>query len=135
MVPSVDFEGKLLMESKTSLAMSPNGNGGWFESLLSNGYKEELEQYDWINIFAVDNILQRIADPVFIGATILAGCECGSKVVRKVNADERVGVMCKVNGHPSIIEYYDMPTELANQTRPDGQLTYGFGVILNYLFI
>lgn len=134
MVPSVDFEGKLLMESRTSLTMSPNGNGGWFASMLSNGFREELSNFDWINIFAVDNILQKIADPVFIGATILAGCECGSKVVRKVNANERVGVMCKVNGHPSIIEYYDMPEELANETRNDGELTYGFGVILNYLF-
>lgn len=136
MVPSVDYDGKLYMEEKDSLSMSPNGNGGWFLSMLSAGLDRDLKErkIDWINVFAVDNILQRIADPAFVGATILSGCECGAKVVRKVSPDEKVGVMCRVNGHPSIIEYYEMPQELAAQTRDDGELVYGFGVILNYLF-
>ena len=89
---------------------------------------------EWLNIFAVDNVLQRIADPVFVGAVLENQCVAGSKVVKKVTPDEKVGVMCKVNGHPSIIEYYEMSEELANMRREDGELTYGFGVILNYLF-
>lgn len=136
MVPSVDYDGKLYMEEKDSLAMSPNGNGGWFLSMLSAGLDKDLREkkVEWINVFAVDNILQKIADPAFVGATILSGAECGSKVVRKVGPDEKVGVMCKVNGHPSIIEYYEMSPELASLRREDGELVYGFGVILNYLF-
>ena len=136
MVPSVDYNGKLYMESTDSLAMSPNGNGGWFLSLMAAGLDKDMKDkgVEWVNVFAVDNILQRIADPSFVGATILSGAECGSKVVRKVAPDEKVGVMCKVNGHPSIIEYYEMSEELANLRRTDGELTYGFGVILNYLF-
>lgn len=136
MVPSVDYDGNLYMESEDSLSMSPNGNGGWFLSMISAGLDEDMRSkgIEWINVFAVDNILQRIADPAFIGATIMSGSECGSKVVRKVSPDEKVGVMCRVNGHPSIIEYYEMPQELSCQTRKDGELTYGFGVILNYLF-
>lgn len=136
MVPSVDYDGKLYMEEKDSLAMSPNGNGGWFLSMLSEGLDKDLKEknVEWINVFAVDNILQKIADPAFVGATILSGAECGSKVVRKVGPDEKVGVMCKVNGRPSIIEYYEMSHELASLRREDGELVYGFGVILNYLF-
>lgn len=136
MAPSVDYDGKLYMESEDSLAMSPNGNGGWFLSMISAGLDKDLKKrgVEWINVFAVDNILQRIADPAFVGATIQAGCSCGSKVVRKASPDEKVGVMCKVNGHPSIIEYYEMSEELANLRREDGELVYGFGVILNYLF-
>lgn len=136
MAPSVDYSGKLYMEAEDSLAMSPNGNGGWFLSMLSAGLDADLKKrgVQWINVFAVDNILQRIADPAFVGATIQSGSSCGSKVVRKVSPEEKVGVMCKVNGHPSIIEYYEMSEELANMRREDGELVYGFGVILNYLF-
>lgn len=136
MVPSVDYNGKLYMESTDSLAMSPNGNGGWFLSLIAAGLDKDMQDkgVEYVNVFAVDNILQRIADPAFIGATILAGAECGSKVVRKCEPAEKVGVMCRVNGHPSIIEYYEMSEELASLRREDGELTYGFGVILNYLF-
>lgn len=136
MAPSVDYNGKLYMEAEDSLAMSPNGNGGWFLSMISAGLDKDLKSrgVEWLNVFAVDNILQRIADPAFIGATIQAGCSCGSKVVRKVSPEEKVGVMCKVNGHPSIIEYYEMSEELSNLRREDGELVYGFGVILNYLF-
>ncbi len=136
MVPSVDYNGKLFMEAKDSLAMSPNGNGGWFLSMLSAGLEADLKAkgIEWINVFAVDNILQRIADPAFVGATIQSGTPCGAKVVRKNAPDEKVGVMCKVNGHPSIIEYYEIDEERANARREDGELVYGFGVILNYLF-
>ena len=85
MVPAVDFDGNLLMKSEDSLAMSPNGNGGWFKSLINAGLDKDLKDkgVEWLNVFAVDNVLQQIADPVFVGATIESGCVSGSKVVRK----------------------------------------------------
>ena len=89
---------------------------------------------EWLNVFAVDNVLQRIADPVFVGATILSGCVCGSKVVRKVSPYERVGAMCLEDGKPSIVEYYELTPEMAEAVNENGSLLYGFGVILNYLF-
>lgn len=136
MVPAVDFDGNLLMESKDSLAMSPNGNGGWYSSLVKAGLDKDLEArgVEWLNVFAVDNVLQRIADPVFVGATLESGCVSGAKVVRKVNAEERVGALCLQNGRPSIIEYYELTDEMANAIDEKGTLLYGFGVILNYLF-
>ena len=84
-------------------------------------------------MFAVDNVLQRIADPIFVGATIASGLNCGAKVVRKCNPYERVGVLCLENGLPSVIEYYEMTEELKNE-RKNGELVYRHGVILNYLF-
>lgn len=136
MVPAVDFEGNLLLEESDSLAMSPNGNGGWFKSLLKAGLGEDLREkkIEYLNVFAVDNVLQRIADPVFVGATIQSGCVSGAKVVRKVDPYEKVGALCLENGKPSIVEYYELTKEMAEATDENGTLLYGFGVILNYLF-
>ena len=88
----------------------------------------------WINIFAVDNVLQRIADPVFVGATIKGNYQSASKVVRKVEPHEKMGLLCLEDGKPSIVEYYEMSKEMAEAKDADGSLTYKFGVILNYLF-
>ncbi len=136
MVPAVDFEGNVLREAEDSLAMSPNGNGGWYKSLLRAGLDQDIRKrgVEWLNVFAVDNVLQRIADPVFVGATILSGRVCGSKGVRKVSPHERVGAMCLENGKPSIVEYYELTDEMAEARDENGTLLYGFGVILNYLF-
>ncbi|MDE6708011.1 MAG: UDPGP type 1 family protein [Oscillospiraceae bacterium] len=134
--PAVDADGKILLEEKGKIATSPNGNGGWFSSLVKAGLLNVLqrEEIEWLNIFSVDNVLQKIADPCFIGATILSGCESGSKVVSKADPEERVGVLCLENGKPSIVEYYEMTPEMIASREPDGRLSYNYGVILNYLF-
>ena len=136
MGPACDFKGRVYMESNTEVVMSPNGNGGWFTSLIKAGLLEDIHKrnIEWINVFAVDNCLQRIADPLFVGATIASGCESGAKVVRKAAPDERVGVLCTEDGKPSIAEYYEMTEEMATARKENGDLLYGFGVILNYLF-
>ena len=136
MVPACDYEGRIYMQSQTEVAMSPNGNGGWFSSMVNAGLLSDIKErgIEWINVFAVDNCLQRIADPMFVGATIAYGCESGAKVVRKAAPDERVGVLCTEDGKPSIAEYYEMTEEMATARKENGDLKYGFGVILNYLF-
>lgn len=136
MVPAVDFDGNILMKSEDSLAMSPNGNGGWFKSLINAGLDKDLKEkgVEWLNVFAVDNVLQQIADPVFVGATIDSGCVSAAKVVRKVDPYEKVGALCLEDGKPSIVEYYELTPEMAEAKNENGSLQYGFGVILNYLF-
>ena len=136
MAAAVDYDGKLLLEAPGRLATSPNGNGGWFSSLVKAGLLSDIHQrgVEWINIFAVDNVLQRIADLLFIGATILNGKVSGSKVVRKVDAYEKMGVLCLEDGRPSVVEYYEMSKDMAESTDEAGNLRYAFGVILNYLF-
>ncbi len=134
--PVCDFNGKVLLADKHRPAQSPNGNGGWYSSLVNAGLSEVIERegIEWINVFGVDNVLQRICDPAFIGATALSGRACGAKVVKKTCPEERVGVLCEKGGKPCIIEYYEMPPELASLRGADGELKLGYGVILNYLF-
>ncbi len=136
MAAATDYEGKIYLEEKGKLSTSPNGNGGWFISMKNAGLLElvEKEGIEWLNVFAVDNVLQRIADPCFIGATICKNCVVGAKVVRKNAPDEKVGVMCLEDGRPSIVEYYELTEELMNAKDENGDPAYYFGVILNYLF-
>ncbi len=136
MAPAATYNGKVYMEDKHKIATSPNGNGGWFSSLQNAGLLEFIHKngIQWLNVFAVDNVLQRIADPCFVGATIARNCSVGSKVVRKNDPDEKVGVMCLKDGHPSIVEYYEQTPQLRDTKDENGEPAYNFGVILNYLF-
>ncbi len=137
MAPAIDdTTHKILLTAPDTIAMSPNGNGGWFSSMNRAGLLKMVaeEGIEWLNVFAVDNVLQRIADPVFLGATIDSGCTCSGKVVAKADPEERVGVLCLEDGKPSIVEYYEMTKEMIESYEPDGRLTYNYGVILNYLF-
>lgn len=136
MAAATDYNGKIYLEEKGKLSTSPNGNGGWFVSLKNAGLLDVLHEkgIEWLNIFAVDNVLQRIADPCFIGATIEKNCAVGAKVVRKNAPDEKVGVMCLEDGKPSIVEYYELTEEMRDAKDANGDPAYYFGVILNYLF-
>lgn len=136
MAAATDYEGKIYLEEKGRLSTSPNGNGGWFVSMERAGLLELIHSVgiEWLNVFSVDNVLQRIADPCFVGATIQKNCAVGSKVVRKNAPDEKVGVMCLEDGKPSIVEYYELTEELMNAKDVNGDPAYNFGVILNYLF-
>lgn len=136
MAPASDYNGKVYMEEKGRIATSPNGNGGWYSSMYKWGIAQKAikDGVEWLNVFSVDNVLQRIADPCFIGAVLTAGCSVGAKVVKKCAPDEKVGVMCLEDGRPSIIEYYELTEELAAAKDENGDPAYYFGVILNYLF-
>ena len=136
MAPSVGYDGKIFMEEKYKISSSPNGNGGWFISLAKAGLLDKISEMgvEWLNVFSVDNVLQKIADPVFVGAVIENGCVCGSKVVAKADPNERVGVLCLEDGKPSIVEYYEMTDEMIHSRDKEGKLLYNYGVILNYLF-
>lgn len=133
--PACSFDGKILLAEKHLPALVPNGNGGWYVSLLNSGYGKLLksEGIEWLNVYGVDNVLQKICDPVFVGATLSAGVNCASKVVNKTNPEEKVGVLCKEDGVPTVIEYTEIG-ENKNARNADGQLTFRAGVILNYLF-
>ena len=136
MAPATDYNGIVYMESKCKIANSPNGNGGWFSSMKKWGILDIIhkEGIEYLNVFGVDNVLQRIADPCFVGAVVENGVEAGAKVVKKAAPDEKVGVMCLEDGRPSVIEYYELTDELMNTLNEKGERVYNFGAILNYLF-
>ena len=135
MAPATDYDGKILLETKGRVATSPNGNGGWFKSMEDGNVMHIVddEGIEWLNVFAVDNVCQRICDPKFIGATYLSGKPCGAKVVAKASPDEKVGVLCNEDGRPSIVEYYELTKEMMEEKDKDGNYAYNYGVILNYL--
>lgn len=136
MAPATDFEGKILLEEKGRVATSPNGNGGWFISFVKAGLadKAKAKGVEYINIFAVDNVCQRMVDPCFVGATLDGGYVSASKVVAKAFPEEKVGCLCLEDGKPSIVEYYELTEDMMYQKNDDGTLAYNYGVILNYLF-
>ena len=133
--PTCDFDGKVYLDKKHRVSLAPNGNGGWYSSLVNSGLARvmERENIEWLNVYGVDNVLQKMCDPAFIGATVLKQCRCGAKVVSKISAEEKVGVICYEDGRPTVLEYFEMPDRLKTKTRK-GELVYRFGVTLNYLF-
>lgn len=134
--PAIDRQGNILLEERYRPALTPDGNGGWFKALNRAGFVKKLTKVgvEWINVVSVDNVLQRICDPLFIGATIAYGASCGAKVVKKHTPDEKVGVLCKEDGKPTVVEYYDMPQKYKVRRDLKGELVYCYGVTLNYLF-
>ena len=134
--PCVGYDGRILMESKSRIAVSPNGNGGWFGSLVKAGLDRILQEHgvEYISVFGVDNVCQRINDPAFVGAMQLSGRDVCAKVVQKADPNERVGVLCLEDGRPSIVEYYEMTEDMITLRNAEGELLYNYGVILNYLF-
>lgn len=135
-LPTVDTNGKLMLSGNGTISTAPNGNGGWYASMAKTGMLKIVQEakIEWLNVFAVDNVLQRIADPCFIGAVIDSGKVSGAKVVAKAAPEEKVGVLCLEDGRPSIVEYYEMTDEMLHSREADGTLLYNYGVILNYLF-
>lgn len=136
MSPALDLNGKILLSEKDSLCLAPNGNGGWFRSLQRQGYVEDMKEsgIEWLNVFSVDNVLQNIGDPVFIGAAIVENKKAAAKVIAKVSPEEKVGAVCYRNGRPSVVEYSELTDDMRYAKDPEGNYLYHFGVTLNYLF-
>lgn len=134
MAEAHDFNGELLYEGVNIPATSPNGNGGFFSSLIRAGYADLLNGVRWLNVFGVDNVLAKIADPAFLGAVIANHKSAAVKAVMKTDPSEKVGVVCEKNLHPSIVEYFELSEEQASERDSEGRLVYGAGVTVNYLF-
>ncbi len=135
MVPAVDLEGKLLVKGHR-IVRSANGNGGVFSSLASSGNLDRIERLGIEKVFicGIDNALVRIADPVFAGFSVLSGKPLVSKSVRKRSYDEKTGVFCRKNGRPYYVEYTEISREQAMMTDENGDLLFGDGGIVAYVY-
>lgn len=130
-MPATGRDGKLLLESKGSLALSPNGHGGSIKALHDSGALRWLrgQGVDTLFYFQVDNALTRICDPVFVGHHLLAAAEMSSKVLLKASWDEKVGVVGYVDGKLGVIEYSDLSKDLAQAADASGRLRFWAGSI------
>jgi UDP-N-acetylglucosamine/UDP-N-acetylgalactosamine diphosphorylase len=136
-MPAVDARsGAVLLAAPDRVALSPDGHGGTLRALRRNGCLDEMHERGIETIFylQVDNPLVAVGDPGFVGAHRLAGAEVSSKVVRKTDPAEKVGVVAARGGRQLVIEYSDLPDRLAEQRRPDGGLAYAAGSIALHVF-
>ncbi len=130
-MPAVDFAGKILLESPSALALSPDGHGGSLRALHRSGALDlmQAEGIDTISYFQVDNPLVRCVDATFIGFHLAASSEMSSKMIPKAYPEEKVGHFCLQNGKVIVVEYSDMPLPMQRETNPDGSLRYSAGSI------
>lgn len=135
-LPLVDVDGKLLLNKEMKIKEASDGNGGVFSSLRSTGMLADMKERNikWIFIGGVDNAILKMADTTLLGMAIEKGVQIASKSVVKVSPQERVGVFCKMNGHPKVIEYTELPEEMAEETDNNGELKYGESHIMCNLF-
>jgi UDP-N-acetylglucosamine/UDP-N-acetylgalactosamine diphosphorylase len=130
-MPAVNFEGKILLETPSSIALSPDGHGGSLRALDRSGALDlmQREGIDTLSYFQVDNPLVRCIDPAFIGWHLERKSEMSSKMVPKAYPEEKLGHFCTQGGKLVVIEYSDLPMTMQRETGPDGKLRYIAGSI------
>ena len=135
-LPMVDTEGKILIGEDGLIKEAADGHGGIYEALVKNGMTKKMRELgvEWIFIGGVDNCLAKMVDPVLMGLAIEKHVTAAGKSVVKANPQEKVGVFCKKNGKPSVVEYTEIPKEMSEATDKNGELIYGESHILCNLF-
>ena len=125
-MPAIGYDGKLLLSAKDSLALSPDGHGGTLLALRKSGALERMEREgtDIISYFQVDNPLVKMCDPLFIGLHELERSDMSAIMLAKTGPHEKLGNFCVSGGRLNIIEYSDLPEELAQKRNPDGSLAF-----------
>jgi len=138
-MPSVDAAtGRILLAARDRIALNPDGHGGAVRALRDSGALDDMRSrgVEHISYFQVDNPLTRIVDPVFLGLHVGAADSSGqmsSKMVARRSPDEPVGVFAVSGGRTMVVEYSDLPPELATATGVDGALSYIAGSIAVHL--
>jgi UDP-N-acetylglucosamine/UDP-N-acetylgalactosamine diphosphorylase len=130
-LPNFDFEGRILLADKGQIACSPDGHGGSLKALYSSGAVADMKKrgVEYISYWQVDNPLVRLFDPLFLGLHALDQSDMSSKGLKKVGPLEKLGNFCAVDGKVTVIEYSDLPEDLAHQRKPDGSLVFELGSI------
>ncbi|XP_044761044.1 UDP-N-acetylhexosamine pyrophosphorylase-like protein 1 [Coccinella septempunctata] len=136
MNPCFTFEGKIILSEKNVVAMAPDGTGGLYKAMAKNGIFADMEKRGvrYIYVFPIDNIMAKVADPIFVGYCMETNSDCAAKVIKKHKAKQNVGNICKVDGDYSVVEYSEISDELATQTDDQGELRFHSGSICIHMF-
>ncbi len=135
-LPLLDKNGKLLISKEMKIKEASDGNGGTYASLRASGMLSDMKErgIKWIFIGGVDNVLLKMADVTLLGVAIDKKYQVAAKSVVKANPHEKVGVFCKMNGHPKVIEYTELPEKMAEEVDNKGELKFGESNILCHLY-
>lgn len=135
-LPLIDKQGKLLIGKELKIREASDGNGGTYASLRQSGCLADMKEkgIKWVFIGSVDNALLKMVDVTLLGMAIDKGVEIASKSVVKANPHERVGVFCKMNKCPKVIEYTELPEKMAEEIDENGELKYGESHIMCNLY-
>lgn len=135
-LPLVDTNGELIIDKNCLIKEASDGNGSIYQSMKKDGIIEDMKKNNikWIFVGGVDNILLKIVDPVLTGLTIKENNKISSKSVVKTNPKEKVGVFCKIAGKPKVIEYTELPEDMACKRDENDELVFGEVNILSHLY-
>lgn len=131
LMPAVDLNGKIILEQKGKIAMTPDGHGGCLRGMVRSGALAQLKKrgVECVSYFQVDNPLVDIIDPYFTGFHILGKSQMSSKMIAKAYPLEKVGHFCTLDGKLTVVEYSDLPSEYQEQTDADGKLKFIAGSV------
>lgn len=139
-MPAVDAaSGRLLLEAKDRLSLSPDGHGGTLAALARSGSLDDMARRGLRCVFyiQIDNPLAPVCDPEFLGYHLLADSEMSTLVVRKRASRERVGNVVMIDGRMQVLEYSDLnplPDEIVERRTPDGAPVFWAGSIAIHVF-
>lgn len=138
------MDGKIILESKSRVAVAPDGNGGLYAAMrapLSSDKKNQSVLSDlsdrkikYVHAYCVDNCLVKVADPIFLGYCIGKNSDCAAKVVPKSSPTESVGVVARRGDKFSVVEYSEITEEQAERRDSEGNLVFRAGNIANHFY-
>lgn len=136
MLPMIDFDGKIVMDSKATIKEGADGHGGIFRAMAACGIVADMRRrgVEWIFVGGIDNVLVKLCDPLFVGFLGKNGYRLGGKSLIKRDAKEKAGVFCKRDGKPYVVEYTEISDEMAELRDESGTFVYGDAHILCNMF-
>lgn len=137
-LPCISNDGKILLQTKSKVAVAPDGNGGIYQALIVSSVLSDMKKrgIQHVHAYCVDNSLVKVADPTFIGFSISKDSDLATKVVRKRAANESVGLIILKNGKPDVIEYSEIDESMAEAMDPNNSsiLKFRAANIVNHYY-
>lgn len=135
-LPCIDNDDKIILETKSKVAVAPDGNGGIYKALITGGSLEDMEKrgIEHIQVYCVDNCLAKVADPTFFGWAASKDLDIATKVVRKRNPEESVGLVMLRNNKPDVVEYSEIDKAVTEEKESSGLLKYRTANIVQHYY-